>query len=277
MRTIGEFARVRRAPGWVICLVIAAQIAGDAFINLVVFRHHWLVPLDHATGSLLNITFWANLVLLVVVVGGMIFGLARLSPADVGLYGKDMWPALLFSLGLWAIVNGAVLCDTLWRSVPLALDPAWAKPVANAGRFIAQLFGNALYEEIVYRGFLTIQVMMVLMRRLPRTPALLIAVVAVQAIFAGIHVPMLIVTGNSWPAILSTMPTLFLAGLMLAAIFLLTGNLLVAIGVHALTDAFMLIARDSVGLGDFPYLLLGLAGAFVWRLCAHPYRAFSKA
>ncbi|HEX3942809.1 MAG TPA: CPBP family intramembrane glutamic endopeptidase [Rhizomicrobium sp.] len=277
MRTIGDLLRVPRAPAWVIGLVIVAQIAGDAFINLVVFRHHWLVPLYNATGGLLNVTFGANLVMLVMVVGGMIFGLARVSPADVGLRVADISPALLFSMSLWAIVNGAVLCDTLWRSVPLALDPGWAKPAVNVGRLIGQLFGNALYEEIVYRGFLTIQVMLLLMRQLPRTPALLIAVVAVQAIFAAIHVPMLIVTGNSWPAILSIMPTLFLASLMLAAIYLVTGNLLVAVGVHALSDAFMLISPDSVGLGNFPYLVLGLAGALIWRLCAHPYRAFSSA
>jgi hypothetical protein len=184
---------------------------------------------------------------------------------------------LLFILFLWAIVNGAVLCYTLWRSIPLALNPAWAKPTANAGRFIAQLFGNALYEEVVYRGFLTVQLVLLLMRRLPRIPALSIAAVAVQAIFAGIHIPMLIASGNSWPTILSIMPTLFVAGLVLAAIYLLTGNLFVAIGVHALTDAFMLIPRDSAGLGDFTYLLVGLAGALVWRLCVHPYRTFSSA
>jgi hypothetical protein len=75
MRTVDEFARTRRAPGWAIWLIVATQVAGDAFINLVVFRHHWFATFNSATEGILNATFWANLIMLVVVIGGIIFGL----------------------------------------------------------------------------------------------------------------------------------------------------------------------------------------------------------
>jgi hypothetical protein len=95
-----------------------------------------------------------------------------------------------------------------------------------------------------------------------------IAVIAAQAIFATIHIPMLLNQGLSWPMIAGAMPELFLAGAALAALYLITGNLLIAVGMHALADAPMLIAHDVSGLGEhfsYAYLALALVAALAWR------------
>ena len=83
-----------------------------------------------------------------------------------------------------------------------------------------------------------------------------------------IHIGLLLNMGLSWSAILGTMPELFLAGVTLATIYLFTGNLLIAVGVHALVDAPMLIPKDASGLGDdfgYVYLMLALVAACLWR------------
>jgi uncharacterized protein len=189
-----------RVPFWIIGLTIAAQFVLDALWNLVVFPHHWLRPLSYATDGLLNVTFWANIIMLIAVVGGVIFTLGHLKPRNVGLRLADVRTGVLFTLVLWASVNLLVVAGVALKGVPLALDPEWSKPVANAGLFVGQIFGNALYEEIVYRGFLTVQVFL-LLQKLGGNIAMVIAVVLVQAIFATIHVPMLIVAGHGWAQI----------------------------------------------------------------------------
>jgi membrane protease YdiL (CAAX protease family) len=46
----------------------------------------------------------------------------------------------------------------------------------------------------------------------------------------------------------------------LAIIYFMTGNLLMAVGAHALADAYMLIPRDATGFeDDFGYFYLALA------------------
>jgi uncharacterized protein len=255
-----------RAPFWIIGLTIAAQFVLDALWNLVVFPHHWLRPLSYATDRLLNVTFWANIIMLLTVVGGVIFMLGHLKPRNVGLRLEDVRAGALFTGVLWASGNLFVAAAVLLKGAPIALDPGWSKTTENAGLFVGQIFGNALYEEIVYRGFLTVQVFL-LLQKCGRNIAMVLAVVLVQVIFATIHVPMLIVAGHGWADIVSILPQLFVMGVALAIIYFMTGNLLMAVGAHALADAYMLIPRDATGFeDDFDYLYLALALVFAMVL-----------
>jgi len=270
MGTVFPPFEARRAPLWAIAIVIAAQFVFDAFFNFVVFRNHWTTPITRATDGFIQGTFVANAITLAVVVGGIIFWAAKLRARDVGWRGTDIGSAAALTIALWAAVNLGVAFYGYATSSGIALNPSWTKPGATVqfGGLFAQLFGNALYEETIYRGFLTVQAMLWL-QRFGRVPALLMAVAGVQAIFALIHVPMLLVTGNAWADIVQILPQLYLAGLILAAIYLLTGNLFVAVGVHALADAYMLIPSDTSGLTGnfgFVYMGVGLAAAVVWRL-----------
>jgi uncharacterized protein len=252
----------KRAPFWIIGLTIAAQFALDAFWNLVVFPHHWLRPLSYATDGFLNVTFWANIIMLFAVVVGVVFVLGHLKPRDVGLRLGDVWAAALFTAVLWACANLIVALGVLMKGAHLTLDPGWLKPVPRAGLLVGQIFGNALYEEIVYRGFLTVQVFL-LLQKWGRNVALILAVVLVQAIFATIHVPMLIVAGHGWAEMIAILPQVFIAGVALATIYFMTGNLLMAVGAHALADAYMLIPRDATGLEEnLGYLYVALALVF---------------
>jgi uncharacterized protein len=255
-----------RAPFWIIGLTIAAQFVLDALWNLVVFPHRWLRPLSYATDGLLNVTFWANIIMLLAVVGGVIFMLGHLKPRNVGLRLEDVRAGTLFTGILWASVNLFVAAGVLVKGASLALDSEWSKPLENAGLFVGQIFGNALYEEIVYRGFLTVQIFL-LLQKLGRNIAMVLAVVLVQAIFASIHVPMLIVAGHGWADIVAILPQLFVMGVALAIVYFMTGNLLMAVGAHALADAYMLIPRDAIGLeDDFGYLYVALALVFAMVL-----------
>lgn len=109
---------------------------------------------------------------------------------------------------------------------------------------------------------------MLILRPFGKVAAATIAVIAVQIFFASIHIPMLREHGVSWTDIFETLPSLGLAGAGLAIVYFATGNLFIAVGIHALADAYMLIARDSFPFDDnfgFVYLGLGLLAALLWR------------
>lgn len=256
----------KRAPVWAILLVIAVQYPLTAFFNLVMFHQHWLHLVSRATDGLIGGTIIAYALMLPIVLGGIILLPARLRTSDVGLRKKDIVPAIFWTVAVWAVVGGALAFAQLDH---FRFDPSWTKPGAGptVGAFLAQIFGNALYEEIVYRGFLTVQLMLWL-ETLGRRRAMWIAVIAAQAIFASIHIPMLLGQGLTWPEIAGIMPELFAAGIALAALYLITGNLLIAVGMHALADAPMLMPSDVSGLGQYfsyAYLAVALVAALGWR------------
>lgn len=245
-----------RAPVWAIALVIVAQYVLDALFNLVVFRQHWIGAIVRATGKWVNGTLVAYTIMLPVVVGFAILLLGGLRLRDIGLRKEDVRAAIGWTVVPWIVVAGA---EALLHIGHFAFDPAWSKPGVVGGALIAQIFGNALYEEIVYRGFLTVQLMLML-ERFGRTRAAIWGVVLAQIVFASIHVPMLLNHRTPWPEIAGLMPELFLAGVGLAALYFLTGNLLIVVGVHALVDAPTLVTPDASGLGgDFGYVFLALA------------------
>ena len=63
--------------------------------------------------------------MLSIVVGGMIFGLGKLRPGDIGLRKGDIRAAALFTLLLWMVVAAA---ERLGQIENFVLDPALTKP-----------------------------------------------------------------------------------------------------------------------------------------------------
>lgn len=264
-----ELWQTKRAPVWALIAVAAAHIASAPFFNFVVFPHHWLTPLSRASFGLVDGTLQANLIIIAIVVFGLIFGAARMRPADVGWQSDKLPAAILFTLGLWAVANLLVVAGAEIQGLPITFNESWTKPglTQTFGAFLGQIFGNALAEETIFRGFLTVQLMLIL-RPFGKVAAATIAVIAVQTFFASIHIPMLREHGVSWTDIFETLPSLGLAGAGLAIVYLATGNLFIAVGIHALADAYMLIARDSFPFDDnfgFVYLGLGLLAVLLWR------------
>jgi membrane protease YdiL (CAAX protease family) len=98
--------------------------------------------------------------------------------------------------------------------------------------------------------------------------------VAVQALFACMHVPMLLEKGHHWVEMWSILPQLFVFGTAFALLYLATGNLVVAIGTHALGNAVVLVPPDPLSsshplqLSDYLYVGVALVAAIAWRLSA---------
>jgi hypothetical protein len=122
---------------------------------------------------------------------------------------------------------------------------------AVIGALLAQLFGNALYEEILFRGVLLRQTYWRLeTTRLTNLQTLVIAIAISQSLFALIHLPILLSGGMSIIAAFSRLPAIFVAGTAFAVLYARSDNLMLCVGIHALANKPTLLMSDSFDLPD---------------------------
>jgi membrane protease YdiL (CAAX protease family) len=213
-----------------------------------VFSSGWLNPLERATGRLVSQTLVANLVLLAVVLL-IICGLGKLRLVDVGLRWSQLGAGATVTATTWLLMQLAGLTSALLTGT-VALAPTCAQfgVLAVLGALLAQLCGNALVEEVSWRGFALPQPYGQLARR-----AWWRAMPAAQP--AGKR------DDRPGPAARPA-PSWLDGGGLRSAVFA-AGNLFVAVGLHALLNTPTLLFAGS----DIPpmvMLLLVAVALLVW-------------
>ena len=152
---------------------------------------------------------------------------------------------------------------------PLVPAPAWERGLGIAlGPLLAQLLGTALMEETVFRGYLWPQLALWLRTRLSSTPAAVVALLLSQALFALVHVPVLLYAGTDAAALGGPLAMLFVVGVVFALVYAATGNLFVAVGAHALGNAGTLLYEPQAPAPSMVLLAALLAIAttgWLWR------------
>lgn len=216
-------------------------------------------------------TLTANLAGLAFLVVGLLFLVGRLRPRDVGLVPADLRNGVFYTISSFVLVQVGVIAASAATGAGVVNDWVGYGALATVSLLVAQLFGNALLEEIAFRGFLLRQLFLKLRRR--GVAALVLAALGSQALFALAHIPnRLWVTGAAPSELPGQLLMLFVMGLWFAVVYLLTANLFAAIGLHAMVNVPML---RPVGAGDagldltmsvvYLAVSLGLAGLWAWR------------
>jgi hypothetical protein len=259
-----------RETSWatISAVVIAGVMAVSLFHLTLPAISDTLAPVVDATGGLVEVTLLANLAFVVVIVGGIIFRFGDLRPRDVGLVRADLPLGIGITIGTWILVQATGVTALILRGESLALADSLTRfgilPVL--GGFVGQVFGNALYEEIVYRAFLLPQLAKKFARlsRIgpPRT-ALLLALLASQIVFTLVHVPGRLAGGVEAGDLPVFLVAPFVLGVLFALIYVRTGNLFVTIGLHALVNDPVLLV-DAGGVVLVPLLLVVLAILVAW-------------
>lgn len=261
-----------RLLSWpLLALVIVADFALTAGA-VGVFALGWLAPIQRATGGLLDETLIANLILFAVVVGGIVFGLGRLRPRDVGLRRERLIPAALAVALIWLWMQLAIGVWSLVSGQGLAIDPAWARfgALVVLGNALGQFCGNALYEEVVWRGVTLPQfyrrfaagAQKPLARGLS-VGALIAALAVSQGLFALRHIPVRLWQGFSLGDLPAEIAALFVLGALFVALYLRTRNLFLVIGVHALYNAPTALLAHGGGVA-LPALGLAALVLLLW-------------
>lgn len=170
---------------------------------------------------------------------------------DLGMRRTGLGVAIGVTCLVWIALNLFQSAYALITDAPLIVNPDWgtAGPAHTIGVFLAQLLGNALFEEVLFRGVLFQQIRLYLLR-IGRSPekALLLALVLSSAVFAAIHIPLRINSGMALAALPAELALLFALGLLLALLYWRTGNLYLVIGVHALSNAPFLLVKQQIDL-----------------------------
>ncbi len=96
---------------------------------------------------------------------------------------------------------------------------------------------------------------------------LIIAILVSQFIFAIGHVPNRLYKGGyeNWQAVWNDQLGLFISGLFLAAYFLLTNNIFIAVGIHALVNVPMPLIEGASLRGFSEPLLVVFVLLALWR------------
>ena len=232
----GSSVRGATTP-WLI-LVVAVTIILTAGIHLLL-RAGVFTPLVRATDGLIHRSLLGNAILLLVV-GGLIFWLGGLRPRQVGLVPGKLPVAVAVTFGMWLLMQAIQLVSALLSDGTFQVSPAWSGGGATVlvGMLLAQLFGTALVEEIIFRGYLLTQVREKLHRRWLGSArrALIPALLISQFSFAVFHLPGHIASGLGPVDIVIDLVRLTLLGTLFALLYLRTGNLFIGIGIHSLSN-----------------------------------------
>ncbi len=266
------FKDVRETTWKAMLIVLGLQMVASLVVNAVIFQGAVIQALGRvylATRGLVHPDLVANLVPLVLVVGVGIFGIAGLRPKDLGVTRAAILPAAGATVVFWLGLQAAFGLSSMLQG-HLAWYPAWQKPGAPfvLGELLGQLFGNALAEEAVFRGFLFPQLWLKMRRRWGRRKASLLAALASQMVFALLHIPNYLFVRHERFLVMDLV-RLVVNGLILLLVYLAAQNLLVAVGVHALWNVPAPLFEPPQGFTGYLLVVgctLALAGAwYLWR------------
>lgn len=267
------FATDRPRPVPVVALVALALMLAAWNVGLVFFAfrdpQRWCYPawrLAQETGGLFNLTLSANLLnFAVFVVGLLMLGLKQ-RPTWLGLDLKRLPAGVAATLAIFALAETTQAAAAWALGEPIVLSESWSRKTwtASAGVWIAQLFGNAFFEEVMYRGFFLPQTYLLAALRLNRRPVacLAVALVLSQGVFTAIHLP--VNAAHDVPPIFLLVQ--FAIGLVLAGLYLASGNLFLVMGIHAIVNEPPSLVLSHLPEGLVPGLLtLGLLLVLIMR------------
>ena len=260
----------KEAPWKIILVQLVASTILLSVTNLVLFPSPIFDPIARATGGLINGTLQANL-LTILLFSLIVFGWGKLHPADVGLDWTKLGQGFSLTALLWLAMQAIMLLIS-WLSGEVRLDPTWGERGVPAvlGALIGQLAGNAFFEEMNYRGFYLSQFYLKL-KKVSERRRMTLAILTMLGLFILSHIPNRIFGGYTLADIPLDFALLFAYGLFFTAIYLLSGNLFLAIGVHALINRPTLLTESPIPAQALLFLLTCILLA-VLRRRKRPYQ-----
>ena len=235
------FGHVRAVSPYVLVAFVLGHVALKAVFFSMPFYRFVAAPVNHATAGVITPIVLAALVQLVVLVGGVMVLMGRLNARDLGLERQAFVNAGVVMLLVWGLAQVATVLLGWSGLAPFAPNPDLATlPLPFlVGKQLDAIVGSAFIEEVMYRGFLMTQLVLLAQRRWPGRPGLSLGLgVGVTQLYFGInHIPAALRMHLPTAEIAMYIVHAALAGALFAALYLRTGNLFVAVGAHAIVNS----------------------------------------
>jgi membrane protease YdiL (CAAX protease family) len=229
-----ELESVRSAPPLAILASLLAAVTALLLIWGWLFAGTWLDSLLAHLGGVIGDTFVASMFALAIQVP-IYLGMARLSLRDVGVTTRGLLGGLAIGFWMWLAAQVVLLVGALVHGDSIALDPNVDRD--HVRMLVDQVAGNALEEEIIFRGFLLVQVVLLAQRLLGprRRTAWVLGLIASQVFFALTHIPQRwIIMDLHGGALIENLASTAIMGILFALVYIRTGRLGFAVVVHAL-------------------------------------------
>jgi hypothetical protein len=264
-----RLAGVRPAPWWLHVLLVGTYFGMIAMGTWVVPKDSWM-PLFEQTYGLVHLIYLACLFLVCIV----LLGVGRRRPAEVGLKLARLPAGAAYTFLVWTALQ-LVMLAWYWLSAKgVAIADEWSEQgwMRLGGVFIGHFFGNALYEEVVFRGFFLVQLALMFNARVPGRPrmAMAIAFVLSGGLFSLLHIPSRLL-GSMYPSLAALGADQFellVSACVYSWVYWRTGNLFFAVGLHGLTNhPTTVLAWRDIGPFAMPFpilLILGTIVALLW-------------
>ncbi len=223
------------------------------FVVFVVYPQNWLNFLPRWTAGLLNETWFVCVVSIGVILYLGIILLGKQSWKQINFEKKKLATAAVVLGLMWIFLNIAFLFWALLGKTPtfFAYDNYELGVTVLLGNFIAQMSGVGIKEEGFYRGYLLIQIYQKFKKKWPHKQKFNIAmsIIVVNILFALMHIPVRLRQGYTGWSLLSNLALLVGIGVSFTFLFLLTENLWLTIGFHALSNFSLWIFAPLGGIG----------------------------
>ncbi|HKJ39652.1 MAG TPA: CPBP family intramembrane glutamic endopeptidase [Anaerolineales bacterium] len=254
---------VKETPWKVILVYLLTSTILLSTINLVLFPGEFFDPITKATGGLIDATLQAN-ILNILLFSLIVFGWGKLRPGDVGLKWSKLGQAFTLTVLLWLTTQAIILLIN-WINGDIYIDPVWRERGASTviGGLIAQLLGNAFFEEMEYRGFYLSQFYLKIKTQ-DETWRTRWAILSMLGLFILSHIPNRIISGYTLADIPQDFAFLFIWGLLFTAVYLVSGNLFLAVGVHALMNKPTMITEATFPAGMLVAFLTLILLIILW-------------
>jgi membrane protease YdiL (CAAX protease family) len=224
-----------------VLIAVVAALGGALALNWkVLFASRTVSSVTSMTGGLVQPTLVAAGVTAALVAGVLVASGVPLG--ELGLRRRDLPRALALLIVLYAALQLAILVAALVSGSGLVVVQDASTAV---GVFASQLFGNALVEEAVFRGFLFRQ-LLARARLRGGTGAIVAATALAAAIFALWHIPVRLATGYHGADLIATLVVAWLGGVLVSYLYVRSGNLLILVVLHTLFNDQASIVRSPV-------------------------------
>jgi len=214
-------------------------------IIFVFYRFDLFKPISDLTFGVVNETLVATLILMAIVVWGAIIRKGTQEWNTIGINNTDVKVGGVITGVIWVAVNLVELFIGLMVNGKIIFNSIWAEKGVTVviGYLIAQILGVAIQEELLFRGYLFPQLTTKARSKWPENTTLVVfvAIMAANILFSLMHVPIQLYYAYDILTILWNLFILLGLGVFFTLTYVLTENLWIAIGVHALGNTPTLI------------------------------------
>ena|GEM_PF-4155479 len=236
-----------------IFVMVCILLPLNGIVMNLLFRNEFFQPVSRYTNYIIQPTLCANMISIIVFAFIILF-LGRLNLISLRLSFSKFKESIGLIFILWFSAQTVSVI-----AAGLSPDGISVNNDFNilVGSFLGQIFGNALFEEAMYRGLIYIQLYLILRKKKNNKISIFIALVCSQLLFSLIHIPNRLWINQSENLLLDLV-NLFILGAVFTIIFIRTDNLAFLIGFHALLNEPFDIIKPSI-----PTQLIILLGAII--------------